>query len=99
MRLRPRPHPMLKIDMRCRLYGRYDEVEGTIIFGKQCKNEEDVIGTLIHELQHWTTWMWLTRKEINQSNMPDYNKNYDKYACWIPEKLSLMIEELVASRH
>jgi hypothetical protein len=77
------------------VFGRYDEVKNRIEFGCRCESEEDAINTLIHEDTHWITWAFLTLREIQIGNMPDCNKDYDKYACWIPEYISITVEKLV----
>ena len=95
VRTKPRPHPTVKLNRRCHSFGRYDQVKNVIEFGCRCETEAEAVSTLIHEVQHWTSWMFLTPKEMHSENMPDANKDYDGYACWIPEYISIAVEHLV----
>jgi hypothetical protein len=84
----------VRISRTCHLFAKYDAIRNEIVFGCQNSNEADAIGTLIHEDTHWAAWCYLTLREIQITNMPDCNKDYDKYACWIPEYISITVEHL-----
>jgi len=88
----PRPHPLIRLNRTLHNFGQYDEVKNTIEFGCCCDTEEDAIKTLLHELAHHDTWMFLTRREIQISAMPDHTERFAEYLNWIPEKLRIDAE-------
>jgi len=92
MRRSPRPQPLIRLNRCLHNFGQYDEVKNVIEFGCRCDSEEDAIRTLLHELAHHDTWMFLTRKEIQSSDMPDHTERFEEYLNWIPEKLSVEAE-------
>ena len=101
MRKYARPHPKLRINRRLAgLCGQYDETKNVISFGCGCDTEDEVIQTLIHELTHHDIWMFLTLKEISEGgdSMPSYSNDFEQYINWLPEKLSIYLEQLIYSK-